>query len=51
MAIARFPSFVFDCPDPLRLATFYGELRGWEVKGDETWAERRARAPRIPAAD
>src|SRR6476619_2627468 len=41
MAIARFPSFVFDCPGPLRLATFYGELLGWEVKGDDTWAEIR----------
>jgi hypothetical protein len=26
MAIARFPSPVIDCPDPARLAAFYGAL-------------------------
>ncbi|MGM7669420.1 VOC family protein [Microbacterium sp. A93] len=33
MAIARFPSFVIDCPDPQALAGFYGEILGWEVQG------------------
>lgn len=41
MAIARFPSFVIDCPDPAALASFYGALLGWEIKGDSEWAEVR----------
>jgi hypothetical protein len=41
MAIAAYPSFVFDCPDAVTLATFYGELLGWEVKADDGWAEIR----------
>ena len=32
MAIARFPTFVIDCPDPAALAGFYGTLLGWEVQ-------------------
>ncbi len=32
MAIARFPSLVIDCPDPLALATFYGALLDWPVR-------------------
>jgi predicted enzyme related to lactoylglutathione lyase len=41
MAIARFPCFVFDCPDAAALAAFYGALLDWEVKVDDdgTWAE------------
>ena len=39
MAIARFPSFVIDCPDPRLLATFYGALLDWEVKTSDDWAE------------
>lgn len=35
MAIARFPTFVIDCPDPGRLAAFYAELLGWEAQADE----------------
>ena len=31
MAIARFPSLVIDCPDPVALATFYGALLDWPV--------------------
>jgi predicted enzyme related to lactoylglutathione lyase len=42
MAIARFPSFVLDCPDPTRLGTFYGELLGWDVKASDDWAEVRS---------
>ena len=39
MAIARFPSFVLDCPDPSELARFYGALLDWTVKDDGDWAE------------
>ncbi|MEO6413296.1 MAG: VOC family protein [Pedococcus sp.] len=31
MAIARFPSIVLDCPDPVALATFYGAMLDWKV--------------------
>ena len=41
MAIARFPSFVIDCPDPGALATFYGALLGWKVDVSSDWAEVR----------
>jgi predicted enzyme related to lactoylglutathione lyase len=41
MAIARFPGFVIDCPDPGALAEFYGALLGWKTKVDGGWAEIR----------
>ena len=41
MPIARYPTFVIDCPDPAALATFYGTMLEWEIKGDSTWAEVR----------
>jgi predicted enzyme related to lactoylglutathione lyase len=45
MAIARYPTFVYDCPDAAALATFYGELLGWEVKNEQdddgAWSEVR----------
>jgi predicted enzyme related to lactoylglutathione lyase len=41
MAIARFPSFVLDCDDPARLATFYAALLDWNVRLDDGWAEIR----------
>ncbi|NYD43013.1 VOC family protein [Nocardioides panaciterrulae] len=41
MAIARYPSFVLDCPDAGALASFYGTLLGWQVKADDDWAEIR----------
>lgn len=41
MAIARFPGFAIDCPDPLALAGFYADLLGWQVTGDEEWADIR----------
>ncbi|HEY8294411.1 MAG TPA: VOC family protein [Micrococcaceae bacterium] len=41
MAIAGFPGFVIDCPDPDALAAFYGALLGWQVKADGDWAEIR----------
>ena len=31
MAIARFPSIVLDCPDPVALAKFYGTMLDWKV--------------------
>lgn len=42
MAIARFPTTVFDCPDPRALATFYGALLEWQVEISEEWADVRA---------
>lgn len=64
MAIARFPSFVLDCPDAALLARFYGALLDWPVSTDEGWAEIRDdhqvisfqqvadyRAPRWPGQD
>ena len=42
MAIARFPSLVIDCPDPVVLATFYGALLDWPVTSREDWAHIRA---------
>ena len=41
MAFAAFPSFVIDCPEPGRLASFYGEMLGWHVKDEGDWAEIR----------
>ena len=43
MTIARFPSFVIDCPDAPALAAFYAALLGWEVapaQGD--WVDVRS---------
>lgn len=42
MAIARFPSTVIDCPDPMALATFYGTMLGWKIEGQSDWVEIRA---------
>ena len=42
MAIARFPSFVLDCPDPGALATFYGTMLDWKIEIRDDWAEIRA---------
>ncbi len=43
MAIARYPSFVLDCPDPGALARFYGAMLDWKVDdSDPDWAEIRA---------
>jgi predicted enzyme related to lactoylglutathione lyase len=41
VAIAAFPGFVIDCPDPEALATFYGAVLGWKVSVDQDWAEIR----------
>jgi hypothetical protein len=43
MAIARYPSIVLDCPDPVALATFYGTMLDWKVTTNSAgWAEVRA---------
>lgn len=43
MAIARFPSFVIDCPDPGVLASFYATMLDWKVeKSSSGWADIRA---------
>jgi predicted enzyme related to lactoylglutathione lyase len=42
MAIGRYPSIVIDCPDPGRLATFYGTILDWKVDVSSDWAEVRA---------
>ena len=41
MAIARYPTFVADCPDADALAAFYGELLDWTVKVEDGWVEIR----------
>ncbi len=41
MAIARYPSFVIDCPDAEALTTFYGTLLGWTTKASDGWGEIR----------
>ena len=41
MTIARYPTFVYDCPDAGALARFYGALLGWTVKDDGDWADVR----------
>ena len=33
-AIARLSLFALDCPDPQKLAAFYGAITGWEVASD-----------------
>jgi Glyoxalase-like domain len=42
MAIARYPSFVIDCPDAGALAKFYGTLLDWKVDASDDWADIRA---------
>jgi hypothetical protein len=41
MAIARFPGFVIDCPDPGALAAFYGVMLDWRAEVSTGWAEIR----------
>jgi hypothetical protein len=42
MAIARFPSFVIDCPDPGASANFYGAMLDWKVELSAGWADVRS---------
>jgi hypothetical protein len=44
MAIARYPSFVIDCPDAHALGTFYGALLDWKVELSPGWADIRGSA-------
>ena len=41
MAIARFPSIVLDCPDPVALAAFYGTMLDWKVEPADGWVDIR----------
>lgn len=41
MSIARFPTFVLDCPDAAGLARFYAELLGWETEPQDGWVDIR----------
>ena len=41
MTIARYPTFVYDCPDAGALATFYATLLGWEVSDQDDWFDIR----------
>jgi hypothetical protein len=41
MAIARYPSVVLDCPDPVVLGTFYGAMLDWSVESSPDWADAR----------
>lgn len=43
MAIASFPTFVVDCPDPRALGSFYGSLLDWTLSIEDDWAEIRPR--------
>ena len=42
MPIARNPSVVIDCPDPVALGDFYAALLGWKVDADNDWVDIRA---------
>ena len=42
MAIARFPSFVIDCPDPAALAEFYRALLDWKAEVNADWIDLRS---------
>ena len=39
MSIARFPSFVIDCPDSETLVAFYAALLGGKAEISEGWAD------------
>jgi predicted enzyme related to lactoylglutathione lyase len=42
MAIACYPSFVIDCPDPAALASFYATLLDWRTEVADDWAHIRS---------
>jgi hypothetical protein len=42
MAIAKYPSFVIDCPSAEQLATFYGQLLDWAIQDNGEWWEIRS---------
>jgi hypothetical protein len=37
MAIAKYSLAVLDCPDPIALATFYGQITDWVINEEHTW--------------
>ena len=41
MAIARYPGFVIDCPDPHALAAFYAAMLDWKAELSPGWADIR----------
>jgi catechol 2,3-dioxygenase-like lactoylglutathione lyase family enzyme len=44
-AIGRFSVVALDCPDPRRLAAFYGSITGWELDTDNDfghWVQLRS---------
>ena len=41
MAIARYPSFVIDCPDAAAMAAFYAVLLDWKPDVSDGWANIR----------
>ena len=41
MAIARFPTFVIDCPDATALGTFYSKILDWQLTTEDDWVEIR----------
>ena len=41
MAIARYPSFVIDCPDAAAMAAFYAALLDWKPDVSDGWANIR----------
>lgn len=47
MAIARYPTLVLDCPDPVALGRFYADLLDWRVmpQDDADWVTIRGPEP------
>lgn len=37
MTIARYSITALDCPDPILLANFYGQVTGWPIDEKRTW--------------
>lgn len=39
MTIAKYSSTGLDCPDPIALADFYGQITGWPIDEERTWRD------------
>jgi hypothetical protein len=37
MAIAKYSLAIVDCPDPVALANFYGQITDWPINEEHTW--------------
>jgi hypothetical protein len=37
MAIAKYALAIVDCPDPVALANFYGQITDWPINEEHTW--------------